>query len=107
MGPCLEGIRPSSMASVAGATPGTGMLGAMGLIHMNGRVQDAITGRFLSADPNIPNPGYTQSYNRYAYVNNNPLSFIDPSGFRNVNLMSSAIGVTLLSLLAAVLRGRC
>jgi RHS repeat-associated protein len=60
---------------------GHSMLGDMGLIHMNGRVQDAITARFLSADPNIPNPGYTQSYNRYAYVNNNPLSFIDPSGF--------------------------
>ncbi len=60
---------------------GHSMLGATGLIHMNGRVQDAITGRFLSPDPNIPNPGFTQSYNRYAYVNNNPLSFIDPSGF--------------------------
>jgi RHS repeat-associated protein len=60
---------------------GHSMLGRMGLIHMNGRVQDAVTGRFLSADPTVPNPGFTQSYNRYAYVNNNPLSFIDPSGF--------------------------
>jgi RHS repeat-associated protein len=57
------------------------MLGDMGLIHMNGRVQDAITGRFLSPDPTIPDPGFTQSFNRYSYVNNNPLSFIDPSGF--------------------------
>jgi len=57
------------------------MLGDMGLIHMNGRVQDAITGRFLSPDPTVPNPGFTQSFNRYSYVNNNPLSFIDPSGF--------------------------
>jgi RHS repeat-associated protein len=60
---------------------GHSMLGAMGLIHMNGRVQDAITGRFLSPDPTIPDAGFTQSYNRYAYVNNNPMSFIDPSGF--------------------------
>jgi RHS repeat-associated protein len=60
---------------------GHSMLGAMGLIHMNGRVQDAVTGRFLSPDPNIPHPGFTQSFNRYAYVNNNPLTFIDPSGF--------------------------
>jgi hypothetical protein len=44
------------------------MLGDMGLIHMNGRVQDAITGRFLSPDPTIPNPGFTQSYNRYSYL---------------------------------------
>lgn len=44
-------------------------------------MHDAVTGRFLSPDITIPNPGLTQSYNRYAYVNNNPLSFIDPSGF--------------------------
>jgi RHS repeat-associated protein len=54
---------------------------SMGLNHMNGRVQDAITGRFLSPDPYIPDPGNTQSYNRYTYVNNNPLSRVDPTGF--------------------------
>ena len=53
----------------------------MGLNHMNGRVQDAITGRFLSADPVIPDTQDTQSYNRYSYVNNRPLSYVDPSGF--------------------------
>lgn len=51
------------------------------LVHMNGRVADALTGRFLSADPFIPNAGLTQSFNRYSYVNNDPLSFTDPSGF--------------------------
>ncbi len=60
---------------------GHSMLGSMGLIHMNGRVQDATLGRFLSPDPTLPDPGFTQMYNRYAYVNNNPLSYIDPSGF--------------------------
>ncbi len=53
----------------------------MGLNHMNGRVEDAITGRFLSPDPHVPNPGNTQNFNRYSYVNNNPLTFIDPTGF--------------------------
>jgi RHS repeat-associated protein len=56
-------------------------LGSMGLNDMNGRIQDAVTGRFLSPDPTIPDPAFTQSYNRYSYVNNNPLSFTDPSGF--------------------------
>src|SRR5262249_22160085 len=56
---------------------------SMGLNHMNGRVQDAITGRFLSPDPYISEPGNTQSYNRYSYVNNNPLSQVDPTGFTN------------------------
>jgi RHS repeat-associated protein len=54
---------------------------SMGLNHMNGRVEDAILGRFLSPDTHIPNPADAQSYNRYSYVNNNPLSFTDPSGF--------------------------
>ena len=54
---------------------------SMGLNHMNGRVQDAILGRFLSADPHIPDPSNAQSYNRYTYVNNNPLTFVDPTGF--------------------------
>lgn len=65
---------------------GHSMLGGMGLIHMNGRIHDSVTGRFLSPDPTIPNPGSTQSYNRYSYVNNNPLSYIDPSGFSDVTI---------------------
>lgn len=53
----------------------------MGMNHMNGRVQDAVTGRMLSADPHIPDKTNTQSYNRFSYVNNNPLSYTDPNGF--------------------------
>jgi hypothetical protein len=53
----------------------------MGLNHMNGRVQDAISGRFISPDPNIPDPMNTGDYNRYSYVNSNPMTFYDPSGF--------------------------
>ena len=53
----------------------------MGLNHMNGRIEDSVTGRFLSADPRGTIPGNTQSWNRYSYVNNNPLTYIDPSGF--------------------------
>jgi len=53
----------------------------MGLNDMNGRIQDAVTGRFLSADPTIPDPTLPQDYNRYSYVRNNPLTFTDPTGF--------------------------
>ena len=56
-------------------------LDTVGLVHMNGRVYDPVLGRFTSADPNIQYPGNPQSYNRYCYVNNNPLSFTDPTGF--------------------------
>ena len=55
---------------------------SMGLNHMNGRVEDAILGRFLSPDPHITDRGNAQSYNRYSYVNNNPLTYRDPTGFR-------------------------
>jgi RHS repeat-associated protein len=56
-------------------------LGNMGLNDMNGRIEDAATGRFLSPDPVVQNPAFTQSFNRYSYVNNNPLTYSDPSGF--------------------------
>lgn len=51
------------------------------LVHMNGRVYAPWLGKFLSPDPYITEPGNTQNYNRYSYVYNNPLRFIDPSGF--------------------------
>jgi RHS repeat-associated protein len=62
---------------------GQDMIGgnSMGLVHFNGRVQDTITGRFLSADPFGVVPGLTQSWNRYSYVMNNPMRYTDPSGF--------------------------
>lgn len=56
-------------------------LDEVGLIHMNGRVYDPSIGRFVSADPYIPSPRNPQSYNRYAYVDNNPLSLTDPTGY--------------------------
>ena len=51
------------------------------LIHMGGRVYDPHTGRFLSADSHIQSPLNSQSYNRYSYVLNNPLSLNDPTGY--------------------------
>ncbi|MDT8385615.1 MAG: RHS repeat-associated core domain-containing protein [Gammaproteobacteria bacterium] len=58
------------------------LLEGVGLIHMNGRVYDPQLGRFLSADPLVQAQHNLQSYNRYTYVMNNPLSYTDPSGFR-------------------------
>lgn len=61
-------------------------LDTTGLIHMNGRVYEPTLGRFLSADPIIQFPRSTQGLNRYTYVNNNPLSFTDPSGFFSIDI---------------------
>ena len=50
------------------------------IIHMNGRLYDASLKRFLGPDNFVQDPYNTQSYNRYGYVWNNPLSLNDPSG---------------------------
>lgn len=34
----------------------------------------------LSADTIVPDAANPQSFNRYSYVNNNPINFNDPSG---------------------------
>jgi RHS repeat-associated protein len=64
----------------------------LGLTHMNGRVLDSITGRFLSADPTVPHSESAQSWNRYSYVENNPMSSVDPSGFTDILLMRDGGG---------------
>lgn len=56
-------------------------LANVGLVHMGGRVYDAEIGRFLSADPNIQFPYFSQGLNRYSYLLNNPLSYADPTGY--------------------------
>lgn len=56
----------------------------VGLVNMNGRVYDPLLARFMSADPHIQAPGNGQSFNRYSYVFNNPLSATDPSGYLRI-----------------------
>ena len=51
------------------------------LVHMNGRVYDPAIGRFMSADPIGIDAWRSQSWNRYAYVQNRPLRFTDPTGY--------------------------
>lgn len=53
----------------------------VGLIHMNGRVYDPLIGRFMEADPTVPNADWLQDYNRYSYLQNNPFAGTDPTGF--------------------------
>ena len=52
----------------------------LGLVNMRGRLYDPRLGRFLSADPHTPS-ATSLGWNRYAYANDNPLRFVDPSGF--------------------------
>jgi RHS repeat-associated protein len=78
--PCTSGGGANNGNEERGFT-GHEMLDEIGLIHMNGRLYDPEIGRFLQADPIIQEPLNGQNYNRYAYVQNNPLSYTDPTGF--------------------------
>lgn len=60
-------------------------IGGAALVHMGGRVYDSSAGRFLSADPFVKSSTNAQGFNRYSYVQNNPLSLTDPSGFISLN----------------------
>ncbi|OBW62861.1 MAG: RHS repeat-associated core domain-containing protein [Dehalococcoides mccartyi] len=55
-----------------------------GLYYYNARYYDPTIGRFISPDTLVQNIHNPQCLNRYSYVLNNPLKYIDPSGHRMV-----------------------
>lgn len=52
-----------------------------GLSYMGARYYDPLIGRFLSMDPMNVDFANLHTFNRYAYANNNPYRFVDPSGW--------------------------
>jgi RHS repeat-associated protein len=51
-----------------------------GLYYYQSRFYDPELGRFIQPDSIVPDLGSSQSLNRYSYVLNNPLKYIDPTG---------------------------
>jgi hypothetical protein len=51
-------------------------------MYYNPRCYDPNLGRFVQADTLIPGVGNPMAWDRFAYVSNNPLRYIDPSGHR-------------------------
>ena len=47
---------------------------------MNARLYDPLYGRFLSPDPFVQTPDFSQNFNRYSYALNNPLKYTDEDG---------------------------
>jgi len=58
----------------------TSVTEGFGLIYYNTRWYDPALGRFAQADSLIPGAGNPQAWDRYAYANNNPVKYVDPSG---------------------------
>ena len=56
----------------------------VGLYYYGARYYDPSLGRFVQADSIIPNPRHPLSFDRFAYVQNNPIKYTDPSG-HNLN----------------------
>ena len=84
-------------------------LDSLDLIHMGGRLYSPSLARFISPDPFVQFLGHSQSHNRYSYVLNNPLRFIDPTGFfignvfRAIGNAISAVGNAVANVLDAVI----
>lgn len=70
----------------------------LGLVNMQGRIYDQAIGQFMQADPIIAEPA-SQGLNRYAYVNNSPMNFVDPSGFAScaLGMDCEAVGPTFVA----------
>ncbi len=56
----------------------------IGLTYFGARWYDPTIGRFMAIDPVGFKESNIQSYNRYAYANNNPYLFVDPDGRESV-----------------------
>jgi RHS repeat-associated protein len=55
-------------------------MAGLGIYHYGARFYSPYINRFLSADTIVPSYANPQSLNRYSYVNNNPLRYVDPTG---------------------------
>jgi RHS repeat-associated protein len=74
-----------------------------GLYYFGARYYDPETGRWLTPDP----LGFIDGTNKYLYVANNPLNFIDPWGldYVDVNVTGTPTGTISGALIGALLSG--
>ena len=54
--------------------------GEVGLYNFDARLYHPRLGRFMTPDSIVPQRLNSQNWNRYAFVRNNPVAFIDPTG---------------------------
>jgi len=73
----------------------------IGLDYYIARFYDPVIGYFIQPDTLIPQASASASYDRYAYVNGNPVNFNDPSGHCPL-CVSAAIGAGIGAVVGGV-----
>jgi RHS repeat-associated protein len=73
---------------------------AFGLNYFGARWYDPRIGRFMGVDPAGFSSDNIQSFNRYAYANNNPYAYVDPDG----NVVETAVDIVSFGLSLAAFK---
>lgn len=73
-----------------------------GLYFYQARYYDTSVGRFLTADPFVQAPADPQTLNRYSYCRNNPINFVDPSGYGWFSKLIAAIVAIVVAIVVTV-----
>ena len=73
----------------------------MGLYYLNSRYYDSNTCRFINADKFVSTGQGLLGYNMFAYCNNNPIMYTDPSGESLLGLVLVAVVVYTFYILIA------
>jgi RHS repeat-associated protein len=85
-------VSPTTIAQATTVTyTGHELIAGANLINMGARLYDPATGLFMSPDPTVAYPYNSQDLNQYAYVNDNPLSYVDPDGLSQCYTMGSGL----------------
>ena len=61
-----------------------------GLLYLRARYYDPVIGRFISVDPYLGRLAEPATQNRYVYVRNNPMIYVDPSGHATLDITGAA-----------------
>lgn len=98
-------VTPTGTAQPAHQFTGQRFDSSTGLYYFKARYYDPRTGRFLSPDPMIQDPGDPQSLNAYSYVRNNPVNLVDPTGEFFQFILAAILAISAIATSTAIYTG--